>query len=151
MSCPSKNTLPLSGCSKPPMIRSVVVLPQPDGPRRVTNSFSDTVKYSSSRTSLSPKLLLMSSSLISSLNSFFPLFCQFVLLKYSSDTFDTFCRFQLIKLFRESEAIEYREYGLHLGACGEFDLPKICLLSKHRIDRKLLYKIDFVVVSNLNC
>ena len=32
--------LPSSGNKKPPMIRSVVVLPQPDGPRRVRNSFS---------------------------------------------------------------------------------------------------------------
>ena len=32
-------TSPVSGVSKPPMMRSVVVLPQPEGPSRVRNSF----------------------------------------------------------------------------------------------------------------
>ena len=35
---PPKITSPLSGSTKPPMMRRVVVLPQPDGPRIVTNS-----------------------------------------------------------------------------------------------------------------
>ena len=37
---PSKNTSPLVGCKKPPMMRRVVVLPQPEGPRSVRNSLS---------------------------------------------------------------------------------------------------------------
>ena len=40
MSCPSNRMRPLSGSSKPPIRRSVVVLPQPDGPKSVRNSFS---------------------------------------------------------------------------------------------------------------
>ena len=35
---PSTSTWPLSGCSKPCINRSSVVLPQPDGPTRHTNS-----------------------------------------------------------------------------------------------------------------
>src|ERR1700722_13359035 len=38
MSSPPRKILPLEGCSNPPTIRSVVVLPQPDGPRRAKNS-----------------------------------------------------------------------------------------------------------------
>ena len=33
MSCPSRSTLPPSGLRKPPIMLSVVVLPQPDEPR----------------------------------------------------------------------------------------------------------------------
>ena len=38
MSFPSSQMRPESGRSKPPSIRSKVVLPQPDGPRREKNS-----------------------------------------------------------------------------------------------------------------
>ena len=38
MSAPSTMIVPAVGCSKPAIIRSVVVLPQPDGPRNDTNS-----------------------------------------------------------------------------------------------------------------
>ncbi len=38
MSTPSTVMVPAVGCSKPAIIRSVVVLPQPDGPRNDTNS-----------------------------------------------------------------------------------------------------------------
>ena len=38
MSSPLKNILPEVGFSKPAIIRSVVVLPQPEGPKNVTNS-----------------------------------------------------------------------------------------------------------------
>src|SRR3954462_2507074 len=38
MSLPSTVIVPEVGCSKPAIIRSVVVLPQPDGPRNDTNS-----------------------------------------------------------------------------------------------------------------
>lgn len=51
---PSKMTLPASGVSKPPMIRRVVVFPQPDGPRSVINSFSRIYKFKSSNTTWSP-------------------------------------------------------------------------------------------------
>ena len=37
MRLPSKKTSPLVGSRNPPIILSVVVLPQPDGPRKVTN------------------------------------------------------------------------------------------------------------------
>lgn len=37
-SSPSSVTVPLSGVSKPAMMRSSVVLPQPDGPSRAKNS-----------------------------------------------------------------------------------------------------------------
>src|SRR5580658_6903506 len=38
MSSPPRKILPLEGCSKPPTMRSVVVLPQPDGPSSAKNS-----------------------------------------------------------------------------------------------------------------
>src|SRR2546428_11587513 len=38
MSCPSSTILPSVGCSKPAISRSVVVFPQPEGPRREKNS-----------------------------------------------------------------------------------------------------------------
>jgi len=38
MACPSMNTDPLSACSKPATMRRAVVLPQPLGPRKLTNS-----------------------------------------------------------------------------------------------------------------
>src|SRR5690606_17986619 len=38
MSAPSTSTRPASGCRKPAMRRSVVVLPQPEGPSRETIS-----------------------------------------------------------------------------------------------------------------
>src|SRR3954470_11947762 len=37
-SAPMSSTVPASGCSKPAMTRSVVVLPEPDGPSSVKNS-----------------------------------------------------------------------------------------------------------------
>jgi hypothetical protein len=39
---------------KPAMIRSIVVLPQPDGPRNVTNSPSATLRSTSRSATLSP-------------------------------------------------------------------------------------------------
>ncbi len=54
MSLPPKRTLPASGRSNPPMMRSVVVLPQPLGPRSVTNSFSLMYRLKSLRTTVSP-------------------------------------------------------------------------------------------------
>ena len=38
MSSPSKKICPLVGVSKPAIILKVVVLPQPEGPSKVTNS-----------------------------------------------------------------------------------------------------------------
>ena len=40
MSIESKSIFPESGVSNPPRRRRVVVFPQPDGPKRVINSFS---------------------------------------------------------------------------------------------------------------
>jgi hypothetical protein len=54
ISFPSKTTFPLSGCSNPPMILRVVVLPQPLGPNNVRNSFSLIYRFNSSRIKLSP-------------------------------------------------------------------------------------------------
>src|SRR5579862_42047 len=48
MSSPSSETVPASGRSKPAITRSVVVLPEPDGPRRVKNSPAPTCRCTSS-------------------------------------------------------------------------------------------------------
>ena len=50
--CPAMLTVPpsASGCSKPAIIRRVVVLPQPEGPSSVTSSPGGTVKDTASTT-----------------------------------------------------------------------------------------------------
>src|SRR5690348_5252066 len=57
MSRPPSSTRPVSGCSKPAIIRSVVVLPEPDGPSSVKNSPSPTVRSTSSTATTSPYVL----------------------------------------------------------------------------------------------
>ena len=51
---PSKIMSPLSGLTKPAIARRVVVLPHPDGPSSVINSFSFFYKFKFSSTVLSP-------------------------------------------------------------------------------------------------
>ena len=53
MSLPSSRMSPDVGISKPAIIRSVVVFPQPEGPRKVTNSPRFTSRLKSS-TALNP-------------------------------------------------------------------------------------------------
>src|SRR3954465_1452093 len=48
MSAPSTVIRPAVGCSNPAIIRSVVVLPQPDGPRKDTNSPRSAARLKSS-------------------------------------------------------------------------------------------------------
>ena len=55
MSSPPMRMRPTSGRTKPAIMRSVVVLPQPDGPRREKNSPSSTRSETSSTASVSPK------------------------------------------------------------------------------------------------
>jgi len=57
-SLPSTMTMPESGDSKPAVIRRVVVLPHPDGPRNETSSPSSMVSEKSLTATWSPKLLL---------------------------------------------------------------------------------------------
>src|SRR6476660_8703391 len=57
MSRPRIMILPELGASKPATIRSVVVLPQPDGPRSETNSPSPTVSDTDRTASTGPKRL----------------------------------------------------------------------------------------------
>src|SRR5574337_663291 len=53
-SCSPMNTRPESGCSNPAIIRSVVVLPHPDGPRSVRSSAGCTVRLTSRTAYTSP-------------------------------------------------------------------------------------------------
>src|SRR3954452_18177871 len=62
MSAPPSVTRPVSGRSKPAMIRSVVVLPEPEGPRSVKNSPSPTVRSTSSTATTSPYVLRIPST-----------------------------------------------------------------------------------------
>src|SRR5581483_6903837 len=57
MSSPPSMIRPASGCSKPAIIRSVVVFPEPDGPRSVKNSPSPTVRSMPSTATTSPYAL----------------------------------------------------------------------------------------------
>src|SRR5579862_3175687 len=57
MFSPPSTTVPESGCSKPAMIRSVVVLPEPDGPSNVKNSPSPTCRSTFSTATTSPYVL----------------------------------------------------------------------------------------------
>src|SRR5260370_26559680 len=58
---------PEVGSSRPAIIRRVVVLPQPDGPRRQKNSPLATVKLESSTATKSPKALCRFSTRISAM------------------------------------------------------------------------------------
>src|SRR4051794_4979013 len=55
MSVPSTLIEPWVGCSKPAIIRSVVVFPQPDGPRKETNSPFSALRLKSSTAIDGPK------------------------------------------------------------------------------------------------
>src|SRR5579862_3691391 len=57
MSLPPSTTAPESGCSKPAMIRNVVVLPEPEGPSSVKNSPSATCRSTFSTATTSPYVL----------------------------------------------------------------------------------------------
>ena len=59
---PGARSAPDVGCSKPPIIRRVVVLPQPDGPRRQKNSPSRTSRLMWSTAAASPNCLTTSTS-----------------------------------------------------------------------------------------
>ena len=59
-------TLPLVGCSKPAIIFSSVVLPQPDGPRSEKNSPRAIAKSARSTATKSPNSLRTPSSTITS-------------------------------------------------------------------------------------
>ena len=55
MSLPPTTILPEVGSSKPATMRSTVVLPQPDGPRKETNSPAPTSRLKSWTTVVGPK------------------------------------------------------------------------------------------------
>src|SRR5579885_3549347 len=57
MSSPPRSTRPSSGCSKPAMTRSVVVLPEPDGPSSVKNSPAATSTSTPATATTSPYVL----------------------------------------------------------------------------------------------
>src|SRR4051812_48354725 len=58
MSSPPSVMRPASGCSNPAIIRSVVVLPDPDGPSKVKNSPAPTVRSTLSTATTSPYVFL---------------------------------------------------------------------------------------------
>src|SRR4029079_4863924 len=58
MSSPPSVIRPESGCSKPAIILSVVVLPEPEGPRSVKNSPAATVRSTVSTATTSPYVFL---------------------------------------------------------------------------------------------
>ena len=58
MSFPAMRTTPADGATNPPMMFSVVVLPQPDGPSRQKNSPSRMSRSRGCNATASPKLLL---------------------------------------------------------------------------------------------
>src|SRR5215213_769791 len=62
MSCSPIRTVPAVGSSRPATIRSVVVLPQPDGPSSAKNDPCGTVSVRSSTAVKSPKRLVTPSS-----------------------------------------------------------------------------------------
>ena len=64
---PSSRTSPSVGCSKPAIMRSVVVLPQPDGPSSEKNSPSAIVRSRSSTAVAAPKRFVTPSKRTASL------------------------------------------------------------------------------------
>src|SRR6516225_1587961 len=69
-SSPSSRIFPNEGSSRPAIMRSVVVLPQPDGPRRTKKSPSATVKDASCTAVKSPKRFCRFSRRISAMALF---------------------------------------------------------------------------------
>ena len=59
MTLSPSNTTPVSGISNPAAIRKAVVLPQPDGPSRLTNSPGCKARSSDSRATVVPKVFRM--------------------------------------------------------------------------------------------
>src|SRR3954469_12318447 len=68
MSSPPRVMRPASGCSKPAIMRSVVVLPEPDGPSSVKNSPSPTTTSTSCTATTSPYVLRRPSARTSAAN-----------------------------------------------------------------------------------
>src|SRR4029077_5851376 len=66
-SSPSSRMRPEDGSSSPAIIRKVVVLPQPDGPRMTKNEPGSTVKLMPLTAENDPKVLATDSSLISAM------------------------------------------------------------------------------------
>src|SRR5215203_5880044 len=66
---PPKRMMPLSTSSRPAIMRSNVVLPQPEGPRSVTNFRLGNCRLTSFSTRTEPKDLLMASRLTSMVGS----------------------------------------------------------------------------------
>ena len=73
---PSKITSPLVGVVKPPIMRSVVVLPQPLGPKSVRNSESLKYKLMLSRTCSSSNAMQIFRRRINSLDIYPPPFTK---------------------------------------------------------------------------
>src|SRR5438105_6543988 len=71
-SAPCSTTRPTSGVSKPAIMRSVVVLPQPDGPSIEKNSPSRISSVTSSTAVWLPKRLLTASSAIAAMRRLRP-------------------------------------------------------------------------------
>jgi hypothetical protein len=61
VSSPKKRTVPLSAVSRPAMMRSSVVLPDPDGPSSATSSPVPTSSVTFRSAANEPNVLLMSS------------------------------------------------------------------------------------------
>src|SRR5882724_10854919 len=59
MSAPSNSIAPVSGFSKPAIMRRVVVLPQPEGPNRPKNSPCSTSRETSATARVAPKFFEM--------------------------------------------------------------------------------------------
>src|SRR6476646_9324154 len=66
---PRSSIRPEVGASKPPIIRRVVVLPQPDGPSKLKNSPSRTSRSMWSTATASPNFLTTSTSLTSTVGN----------------------------------------------------------------------------------
>ena len=66
---PSMRISPVVGFSKPAMMRSIVVFPQPDGPKNVINSPSLNSSVNSFKTFTSPKDLVTWSMVITDIAS----------------------------------------------------------------------------------
>ena len=62
MSVPLTLMVPAVGCSKPAIMRRVVVFPQPDGPRNETNSPRSAARLKSSTAATSPNRFWMPDS-----------------------------------------------------------------------------------------
>ncbi len=119
MSLPAMRTTPALGAVKPPMMFSVVVFPQPDGPSRQKNSPSRMSRSRGCKATASPKFLVTPRSSIAFARS--PVSAAGVARSSSTG--------KLVNVYRPSSVctrLDRLDEGNHVVAVGESRIGDVC-------------------------